>query len=279
LNQQAVEVAQSFREVDAMNVPAAKLMVLAVLSLTAGSLVVLFDASPSETDEPPRPVVSEADMEPVTEALVLRILAKFHIARSVIEGRFSLVQSAALFGALNQIPPQSLELSLLDSQTSKLCPRARTDEERLCRQVIDFVITELAGEPDRQEVAVALLKAEFRDQLHRESGIQLPDPSSLVSVEGLLEEAAAERADRRHRVTKLDPPESQGDGSGLITAEADGPSEWPAGQKRAVLGEHGGRVTCEAFSPDGQWLASGSHDRTVRHWNLAKVETRGPETR
>jgi WD40 repeat protein len=39
---------------------------------------------------------------------------------------------------------------------------------------------------------------------------------------------------------------------------------------------HGGEVKCLAFSPDGTWLASGSHDRTVRLWDVARYRTKRP---
>src|SRR5204863_463391 len=32
---------------------------------------------------------------------------------------------------------------------------------------------------------------------------------------------------------------------------------------------HAGTIDTVAFSPDGQWLASGSRDQTARLWNLA----------
>jgi hypothetical protein len=194
-----------------MNIATAKLVVLAVL-LVAGSLTMLFSEAPSEMDEPPLPVFSGLNREPITDALSLRIVAKFRIARNVIAGRFSLLQGAALFGALNRVPAQSAKLSVFDPQVSRIRPH--TDQERLCRQVVDYVASELAEDPDRQETVVAHLEAVFMDELERHGTIQLPDPSCSVSVERLLEEAGAELSEQRHEVpdgTKVARPEWPGE--------------------------------------------------------------------
>jgi hypothetical protein len=185
----------------AMNIATAKLVVLSVLGLVAGSLTVLLIEARSEIEEAPQAVFSDPNREPTTDALSLRIVAKSRIARDLIAGRFSLLQGAALFGALNRVPAQSAKLSVLDAQVSRLGVRPRTDQERLCRQVIDYVASALAADPDRQETAVAHLEAVFMDELHRQGTIQLPDVSWLVSVEQLLEEAGTELAEQRQGVT------------------------------------------------------------------------------
>ena len=40
------------------------------------------------------------------------------------------------------------------------------------------------------------------------------------------------------------------------------------GQQLATLAGHQWIVTCSAFSPDGQWLVTGSQDSTLRIWNI-----------
>ena len=39
--------------------------------------------------------------------------------------------------------------------------------------------------------------------------------------------------------------------------------------KNSALRGHSNTVTCITISPDGQTLASGSRDRTIKLWNLA----------
>jgi WD40 repeat protein len=59
---------------------------------------------------------------------------------------------------------------------------------------------------------------------------------------------------------------------GRILAVANGPvvQLWDAatGTRVASLAGHRGKVMCLAFSPDGKRLASGSHDRDVRLWDV-----------
>jgi WD40 repeat protein len=53
---------------------------------------------------------------------------------------------------------------------------------------------------------------------------------------------------------------------------------WEVGTGRLVacLEGHDGQVKCLAFSPDGTRLASGSYDRTVRLWNVARYRPLEP---
>jgi WD40 repeat protein len=42
------------------------------------------------------------------------------------------------------------------------------------------------------------------------------------------------------------------------------------GRLMVSLKGHEGKVMCLAFSPDGTRLATGSHDRTVRLWDVTR---------
>ncbi len=129
-----------------------------------------------------------ASAEDLPEDTALRMLARRRIAREAAEGRRSLAEAAALFGALNRRAP---------------APGAErpggAEAVRLCRRVIAYLDFALADRP-REEVraAAARLEAELRDGLRRDGDIRLPDPASLTPVHEILEQVrqattAAER--------------------------------------------------------------------------------------
>lgn len=142
-------------------------------------------APPAEAEWPVFAPPEVLEPLPDTAAMQLRARAKDRIARDVVAGRRSLPEAAALFGALNRMPPVSPDLSLLDSPLSL---PARTDEERLCRQVVEWVKNLLRPEsPASAEPAVARLEAEFREELCRHGEIRLPDPPSPTEIQEVLE--------------------------------------------------------------------------------------------
>jgi hypothetical protein len=136
---------------------------------------------------------SGAERQALLEILALRIAAKSHIVDKVITGRLSLVQAAALFGALNRLPPQSLKASPSDLSAFHRFP-AHTDEERLCQQVVQWVGAELAHDEDRREATLVCLEAEFKEG-RKEGTVQLPDLLTLVSVQKLLEQVRKQPTD------------------------------------------------------------------------------------
>src|SRR5688500_15756557 len=87
-----------------------------MLALTlVGALAVVFGPQATEPADWGRPAETEALAEGYPETAVLRTQAKKLIAREVAAGRRSLVEAAALFGALNRLPPVTPELSRLDN--------------------------------------------------------------------------------------------------------------------------------------------------------------------
>jgi hypothetical protein len=125
------------------------------------------------------------------EMRMLRILAKRHIAHQTAAGAQSLVQAAALYRVLNLHPPAPVPAT---------CPTLpeRSEEERLCRQVIGYV-SSYEGELPDAAAAAARLELELQEELRRHGAIQLPDPAGLPSAEELLEEARATMTEAERR--------------------------------------------------------------------------------
>lgn len=156
---------------------------LLLLALTAGALVVALYPRPPLPAEPLWPGVSEGDRR-LSETRMLRHFAKALIADEVIGGRRPLLEAAALFGALNRLPPEPLPLSVADVDPSLWRIPARTDEERLCRQVVAWVSHRTPR--DQADAAVARLAAEYRWEVHAQGAIRLPDLASLEWPHELL---------------------------------------------------------------------------------------------
>jgi hypothetical protein len=104
---------------------------------------------------------------------------KRQIALDVIEGRLSLVDAAAKYGELNRQHPIAIPLDHGDDHPTPLRSPVRTDEERLCRQVINWVGALLSEDPDRAKIVVARLELEYRTEQDKESGVRLPDPATV----------------------------------------------------------------------------------------------------
>jgi hypothetical protein len=124
----------------------------------------------------------------------LRIPAKQLVAREAADGRWSLVEAAALFRELDRLPP-ALHNDFLPPGLGGV----RTEEERLCRQVIYWVSHRLAPEAPAGAGAVARLDAELSAELQRPEGPRLPDPATVESVEVLLARTRASLTDAQRR--------------------------------------------------------------------------------
>jgi hypothetical protein len=170
-----------------MKTPTAQFAALAVVSFAA-SISVIVDHSPSKPDEPVECLSSGAERQAL-EVVLLRTTAKSRIARDVIAGRLSLLQAAALFGALNEVSPQS------QSESYRCRFSQDTDEELLCRQVLGYVGCDLDEEPDRREAAMVRLEADFKEQ-RKNGAIRLSEVLGSTPVENLLAQARVELTER-----------------------------------------------------------------------------------
>jgi uncharacterized NAD(P)/FAD-binding protein YdhS len=178
---------------------------LAVVIAVALSAVFCHRApSPDESIEPFSPELSA----PAPDGVGLRSEAKRIIACEVASGQWSLVETAALFGALNRLSPMAPELSLQDNPPFSwvLSDPVHTEEERLCRQVVQWVdVLRRTESPEYVDAAVARLTAQFRQELQTRGAIRLPDPSSLESFENLLNRARASLSQSQRRAAVRSP--------------------------------------------------------------------------
>jgi hypothetical protein len=145
-----------------------------------------------ETPPPPAADPQEAMRQPLPETALLRPVVKSRLAREVIAGRLSLRQAAAHFAALNRLPPQAADSSNIDPQVQPPRLPPRTEEERLCWQVISYVDTELENEPGRAGPVVARLEGELYEELRKHGLVRLPTPPSPARLQELLDQARRE---------------------------------------------------------------------------------------
>jgi hypothetical protein len=160
----------------------------------AGGVLAAFCRPLPEPEGPPITRGAEDVGAGFPDIVPLRIEAKRLIARDAAGGRRTLVEAAALFGALNRLPPPAARLPDYDPDVSHsyLHIPMRTEEERLCRQVVAFAWVALGdGPPGRAREAVARLEAEFFAELRARGTIRLPAPPPPEPVEELLRQARA----------------------------------------------------------------------------------------
>jgi hypothetical protein len=183
---------------------------VALACTLAGTVAVVCCPHVPEPAESIPTTETEASVAVVPKTAFLRFIAKKLIAREVAEGQRSLLEAAALFGALNRLPPETPELSPQDNSTYGwvLNDPVRTEDERLCRQVVQWVDAfRLSDPPEYAAAAVARLLAEYRE-LHQHGAVRLPDPPTLPSAQELLERArkAMTEAERKAIVSPSERP-------------------------------------------------------------------------
>jgi hypothetical protein len=123
----------------------------------------------------------------------LRILAKQLVAADAAAGRRSLVEAAALFAALDDLPPAVV---VVDDpwHAGQVLPHlpGRTAAERRCVQVMAYALGLDYGEPSwSARAAVVRLEAEYRRELANPAPLQLPGPVSRATVEDILAQVRA----------------------------------------------------------------------------------------
>ena len=140
----------------------------------------------------------EQSAVPATEALpgvdetaALRVVAKRQIARDVAAGRRTLFEGAALFRVLN-VPQQSTVLSDDVTYPWALTAPCRTEDEQLCRQVVEWVGSLcLTDSSELAAAAVIRLNVEFRGHQRLHGQVVLPTPSAVPTLQNVLNRARA----------------------------------------------------------------------------------------
>jgi hypothetical protein len=157
------------------------------LTLT-GALAVVLSPRPHEADELLLPSGTYTATASLPETVALRMIAKRLLAREAATGRRSLAEAAALFGALNRLPPEMTQWTR-PGHPARPLPHlpGRTEDEVLCVQVIVHAGLAWRGHPPEQARADAAgLEEKYREELRKPGPIRLPDPSSLTPVPEIL---------------------------------------------------------------------------------------------
>jgi hypothetical protein len=171
----------------------------------AVALPVVYCRHPAGPDE----LLPPGEAEPPAPAwpdLLDATVARSLIARDAAAGRRTLLEAAALFRELNQLPPAVSAPAHADPNSPPLTIPRDTEEARLCRQVIlyaHFALRSVA--PGREDAAVARLEAEFFAELRAHGAVRLPDPSALEPVEELLQQARLWIAEHEPRAAGAGP--------------------------------------------------------------------------
>jgi hypothetical protein len=102
-----------------------------------------------------------------------RSQARARVVSAVIEERITLLEAAAHFRALDA----SQQSKWIYTYALRTQFQGRSDEERLCRRVIDAARWALIDKPDLAAAVVKRLQAELSEHLARHGRVQLPTVS------------------------------------------------------------------------------------------------------
>src|SRR5262249_6499233 len=130
------------------------------------------------------------NVDPLPDTYVLRTVAIERLTRDVADHRRSLMEAAALVGALRSCPPELQKLS--DSFRSAGPPLTfvpKTEDECICTSVVWQVYWSY---PDRAEAQAELARfeAQLQEEIRLHGEIRLADPKSLrAEAQRLIDEA------------------------------------------------------------------------------------------
>jgi hypothetical protein len=109
-----------------------------------------------------------ASTEGIQDSFLPRLAIKREVAQRVLAEEMTLLEAAAQFRKANQLPGQVADHSLA------FVP-GRTEEERLCRQVIAWVSSTSGQQDSDQEATVARLNSELDEHLVSNARLSLPE--------------------------------------------------------------------------------------------------------
>jgi hypothetical protein len=98
------------------------------------------------------------------DVIAYRLDRKRQITKNVIDDEISLVEATAAFGRLNRLSPAAYDPAKGDWIPAALTWPVATEEDRLCRQVYNWVSAELKDSPDAEAV-LGRLNREYMERL------------------------------------------------------------------------------------------------------------------
>ncbi|HZT82744.1 MAG TPA: hypothetical protein VFA26_21115 [Gemmataceae bacterium] len=102
-------------------------------------------------------------------AVVQRLEKKQQVIAALLGGRLSLLEAAARFRELNETPSE------LPNHSYRILFEGKSDEERLCRQVIAWAYNEAeVSSPEGARAVRRRLEAELAEHLARHGTVVLP---------------------------------------------------------------------------------------------------------